>query len=121
MAPSRIAIALKSVASIAFIAAGGHRLVPTARHTSWSRDASFRLLVRFARRNTLFYDEDMTALSRLVSAVHVGMKAMEISRYGQHDARSGLVRFSTELQNLISKRAQKFGGNRAVYITNSAL
>src|SRR5207248_7330825 len=26
----------------------------------------------------------------------VGMKAMEISRYGQHDARSGLVRFSTE-------------------------
>jgi hypothetical protein len=28
------------------------------------------------------------------------MKAMEISRYGQHDARSRLVRFSTELLKL---------------------
>src|SRR5437879_1755324 len=38
MALSRIAIALKSVASVAFIAAGGHRLLPrAARHTSWSR------------------------------------------------------------------------------------
>jgi hypothetical protein len=100
MALSRIAIALQSVASIAFLAAGGHRLLPTARHTSWSRDASFRLVVRFARRNTLFYDEDITALPRLVSAVYVGMKAMEISRYGQHDARSRLVRFSTELLKL---------------------
>ena len=79
------------------------------------------MVVRFARCITLFYDQDVTALPRLVPAVHVGMKAMEISRYGQHDARSGLVRFSTELKNLISKRAQKFGGNRAVYITNSAL
>jgi hypothetical protein len=40
-------------------------------------------IVRFARRNTLFYDEDITALPRLVSAVYVGMKAMEISRYGR--------------------------------------
>ena len=63
-------------------------------------NASFRLVVRFARRNTLFYDEDITALPRLVSAVYVGMKAMEISRYGQHDARSRLVRFSTELLKL---------------------
>jgi hypothetical protein len=63
-------------------------------------NASFRLVVRFARRNTLFYDEDITALPRLVSAVYVGMKAMEISRYGQHDARSRLVQFSTELLKL---------------------
>jgi hypothetical protein len=45
-----------------------------------------RLAVRFARRNTLFYDEDLTDLLlydedltdllRLVSAVSVGMKAM---------------------------------------------
>src|SRR2546430_15538477 len=54
------------------------------------------MVVRFARRITLFYDQDVTALPRLVPAVYVGMKAMEISRYGQHDARSGLVRFSTE-------------------------
>jgi hypothetical protein len=73
-------------------------------------------IVRFVRRNTLFYDEDITALPRLVSAVYVGMKAMEISRYGQHDARSRLVRFSTGLQKLYPN-AQKFGGNRAVRIT----
>jgi len=40
-------------------------------------------IVRFVCRNTLFYDEDITALPRLVSAVYVGMKAMEISRYGR--------------------------------------
>ena len=38
-------------------------------------------IVRFVCRNTLFYDEDITAL--IVSAVYVGMKAMEISRYGR--------------------------------------
>ena len=62
--------------------------------------ASFRLVVRFARRNTLFYDEDITDLPRPVSAVYVGMKAMEIGRHGQHDVRRSLVRFSTELLNL---------------------
>ena len=62
--------------------------------------ASFRLVVRFARRNTLFYDEDVTDLPRPVSAVYVGMKAMEIGRHGQHDVRRSLVRFSTELLNL---------------------
>src|SRR6266508_3327576 len=99
MALSRISNAFYSVASVAFIAAGRRRLLPTVGHTSWSRDASFRLVVRFARRNTLFYDQDITALPRLVSAVYVGMKAMKTSRYGQHDARSRFVRFSTELLN----------------------
>jgi hypothetical protein len=37
-----------------------------------------RLVVRFVRRNALFYDEDLTNLPRLVSAVYVGMKAVEI-------------------------------------------
>jgi hypothetical protein len=35
------------------------------------------------------------------------MKAMEISRYGQHDARSRLVRFSTELLKLIFQTRSK--------------
>ena len=61
---------------------------------------SFRLVVRFARRNTLFYDEDVTDLPRPVSAVYVGMKAMEIGRHGQADVRRSLVRFSTVLLNL---------------------
>ena len=33
------------------------------------------LAVRFARRNTLFCDEDVTDLPRLIFAVYVGMKA----------------------------------------------
>jgi hypothetical protein len=37
-------------------------------------------IVRFVCRDTLFYDEDITALPRLVSAVYVRMKAMEMSR-----------------------------------------
>ena len=62
--------------------------------------ASFRLVVRFARRNTLFYDEDVTDLPRPVSSVYAGMKAMEIGRHGQADVRRSLVRFSTVLLNL---------------------
>ena len=61
---------------------------------------SFRLVVRFARRNTLFYDEDVTDLPRPVSSVYAGMKAMEIGRHGQADVRRSLVRFSTVLLNL---------------------
>jgi hypothetical protein len=41
--------------------------------------------VRFARYRTLFYDEDVTNLPRRVSAVNVGMKAMEIRQYGHRD------------------------------------
>ena len=37
-----------------------------------------RLVVRFARRNTLFCDEDLTDLPRFVSAVYVGVKGVEI-------------------------------------------
>ena len=84
-------------------------------------NASFRLVVRFARRNTLFFDEDVTDLPQLVSAAYVGMKAMDIGRYGQHDARRRLVRFSTELLNLDFQTRPKICGNRAVYIKNSAL
>ena len=85
-------------------------------------NASFRLVVRFARRNTLFYDEDITALPRLVSAVYVGMKAMEISRYGQHDARSRLVRFSTELLKLnFQTRPKIWREQSSVYNVLSAL
>ena len=78
------------------------------------------MVVRFARRITLFYDQDVTALPRLVPAVYVGMKAMEISRRGQHGARSCLVRFSTELQ-IFPNASRIWAGEKAVYITNSAL
>jgi hypothetical protein len=69
------------------------------------KNASFRLVVRFARRNTLFYDEVVTALPGLVSTVYVGDEAMEMSRYGQHDARRRLVRFAMELRDLYFQTA----------------
>jgi len=59
-------------------------------HSFRSTSTSFRLVVRFARRSTLFYDEDVTDLRRPVSAAYIGMKAVEISRSGQQHARRRL-------------------------------
>jgi hypothetical protein len=61
------------------------------------RTRIIRLVVRFARRNTLLYDEDLTDLPRDLSPRD---ESHGISQYGQRDARRRLVRFSTELQKL---------------------
>jgi hypothetical protein len=82
----------------------GARLEPpnpfASRAAARAECAQAHRVVRIARRNTLFYDEDVADLPRLVSAVYVGMKAMEIGGHGRDDARRRLVRFSTALLNL---------------------
>ena len=94
--------------------AGGPEAAPTCRNATSACYAT-KDCIRAENRSLA------CGIADLVAGERCWDEAMELSRQGQHDVRSGLVRFSTELRDpIFPNHAQRFGGNRAVYKANSA-